>query len=130
MRYTRRKNRSKRKLGKKGRSKKRRSYKKLRYLRGGVGNNFGTPVPGTPINMNYTTPSPFGNNKNSNYSPMTPINFGQTFENEARRAARRARREEIRANRNTTGNPVTLSPDSVTTTVLSQEESDSGSDSD
>ncbi len=79
MGYTRRKNRSKRKLGKKGRSKKRRSYKrqiykKFKYLRGGVGSvpgtPQGTPVAGnSPINMNFNTPL---NNQNNNYN-VSPI---------------------------------------------------------
>ena len=77
MGYTRRKNRSKRKLGKKGRSKKRRiykrqNYKKQRYLRGGVGTPQGTPVAGnSPINMNFITP-PIGNNFNN----VSPIGLG------------------------------------------------------
>jgi hypothetical protein len=107
MGYTRRKNRSKRKLGKKGRSKKRRSYKKLKYLRGGVGTPVpgtpvpGTPVPGTPIagnspiNMNFITPPNNQNNPN-NVSPIGN-NLENQFDDEAAAAA-------LRINRNTVVN--------------------------
>ena len=86
MGYTRRKNRSKRKLGKKGRSKKRRSYKRQKYLRGGVGGYDTPPPPPRPRNSN-NNPPPLNNensnsNANSNISPVGQGNLGRVFDNE------------------------------------------------
>jgi hypothetical protein len=72
--------------------------------------------------MNNFTPTPISNNQNVNFnansSLITPINFGQTFDLEAAKAERRRQRALIMASRNTTNNPTTFSPNSITTTVL------------